>query len=79
MEKPQRTKEELEALVLAELHAEPQCEGVLHVTVISYDDPKVPATWEVASFNPGTSDQVKCEQAVSEIVKRLQQDFDIAQ
>jgi hypothetical protein len=54
-DKSPKTRKQLEALVLAELQAAPLCAGASHVTVIAYDDYRVPATWEVASFNPGTS------------------------
>jgi len=36
-------------LVLAELRAALDCGGAVHVTVVSYDDYRVGATWEVAS------------------------------
>ena len=52
MDKSPKTRTELEALVLAELRAATQCGGASHVTVVPYDDYRVPATWEVASFNP---------------------------
>ena len=47
--------------------------------VVAYDNYRVGATWEVASCNPGASDPVECERALSDIVLRLQQQFDIAQ
>ena len=78
MTKSPKTRTELEALVLAELRAAPQCGGAVHVTVIPYDDHRVPATWEAASFDPGTSEQGECECALCDIVSRLQQRFDIA-
>ena len=78
-DKSPKTRAELEALVLAELRAVPQCGGALHVTVVAHDDYRVPATWEVASFNPGTSEQEQCELALCDIVSRLQQRFDISQ
>jgi len=78
-DKPLKTRTELEALVLAELRATPQCSGALHVTVVAYDDYRVPATWEVASFDPGTSKQEICEGALCDIVSRLQQCFDVSQ
>ena len=56
--------------MLTELRAAPQCSGAVHVTVVPYDDHRVPATWEVASFDSGT---------LCDIVRRLQQRFDIAQ
>jgi hypothetical protein len=78
MDKSPKTRTELEALVLAELRTAPHCGGALHVTVIPYDDYRAAATWEVASFNPGMSKQEKCEQALCDIVSRLQQCFDIS-
>ncbi len=79
MDKSPKTRTELEALVLAELRAAPQCGSALHVTVVPYDDYRVPATWEVASFDPGTSEWEKCERALCDIVRRLQQRFDVSQ
>ena len=76
--KPTRTRAELEATVLAELRASAPCDAAVHVTVVAYDNYRVPATWEVASCNPGRSDPVECERALSEVVHRLQQDYDIA-
>jgi len=72
-DKSPKTRTELEALVLARLRAAPQCGGASHVTVVPYADHRVTATWEVASFNPGTSEWEKCERALCEIVSRLQQ------
>jgi hypothetical protein len=77
-EKLPKTKTELEALVLADLRAASQCGGALHVTVVPFDDYRVGATWEVASCNAGTSAPEACESALCDIVRRLQQDFDIA-
>ena len=42
-----KTRTELEALVLAELRAAPQCSSAVHVTVVPYDNYRVPATWEL--------------------------------
>ena len=78
MNKSPKTRAELESLVLTELRAAPQCSRAVHVTVVPYDDHRVPATWEVASFDPGTSKQEECERALCDIVRRLQQRFDIA-
>jgi hypothetical protein len=55
-----RTRTELEALGLAELRATSQCRGAVHVTVVAYDDHRVPATWEVASCDAGTSPPDEC-------------------
>jgi hypothetical protein len=77
-DKSPRTRTELEALVLAELRATSQCGEAVHVTVIPYDDYRVPATWEVASCDAGASSPEQCERALCDIVGRLQQHFDIA-
>ena len=74
-----KTRAELEALVLAELRTVPQCRDAKHATVIPYDDYRVPATWQVASCDPGASDPVECERALGDIILRLQHRFDIAQ
>jgi hypothetical protein len=78
MDKSPRTRKELEALVLAELQAARGCGGASHVTVIPHDNYRLPATWEVASFNPGTSEQEDCERALGDIINRLQQRFDVS-
>jgi LmbE family N-acetylglucosaminyl deacetylase len=77
-EKLPKAKTELEALVLAELRAASQCGGAVHVTVVAYDDYRVGATWEVASCDAGTSAPEACERALCDIIRRLQQHFDIA-
>ena len=77
-EKLPKTKTALEDLVLAELRAASGCGGAVHVTVVAYDNYRVGATWEVASCNPGTSAPEHCERALSDLVRRLQQHFDIA-
>ena len=79
MDKSPKTRGELEALVLVELRAAPQCGGAIHATVGPYDDHRVPATWEVASFGPGTSRREECERELCDIVRRLQQRFDISE
>jgi hypothetical protein len=78
MDKSPKSRSELEALVMAELRAAPQCDGAVHVTVVQYVDHRIPATWEVASFNPGTSRQEECERELCDIVRRLQRRFDIS-
>jgi len=78
VDKSVRTRSQLEALVLAELQAAPGCGGAAHVTVVAYEDFRVPATWEVASFNPGTSGQENCERALGGIISRLQERFDVS-
>jgi hypothetical protein len=77
-EKLPKTKTELEDLVLAELRAASGCGGVMHVTVVAYDDYRVGATWEVASCDAGTSAPEACERALGDIIHRLKQHFDIA-
>jgi hypothetical protein len=59
-----RTRTGLEALVLAELRATSQCRGAVHVIVVAHDDHRVPATWEVANCDAGTSPPDECHQRV---------------
>ena len=62
--KSPKTRMDLQALVLARLRAAPQCGGASHVTVVPYDDYRVPASWEVASLDLSTSNWEKCERAL---------------
>jgi hypothetical protein len=78
VDKVSKTRMELEALVLAQLRAAPACEGASHVTVVAYDDYRIAATWEVASFDPGTSERERCERALGDIIARLQRSFDVS-
>ena len=78
MDKSPKTAMELEALVLAQLHAIPECKDARHVTVIRYDDFRASSNWQVASFNPGTSEWGRCELALCTIVSDLQQRFDVS-
>jgi hypothetical protein len=78
MDKSLRTREQLEALVLADLRAVPGCEAVSHVTVVAYDNYRVPTTWEVASFSAGQSNPEDCERVLADIIKRLQERFDVS-
>jgi hypothetical protein len=77
-DKAHKTAAELEALVLADLQARPECDGAVHVTVIAYEDSRAAASWEVASFDRGSSEWGCCERALCAIVHDLQQRFDIA-
>lgn len=78
MDKLSKTTSELEGLILAELRSFPQCGDARHVTVIAYDDFRASSNWQVASFNPGTSDWAQCESAVSAIVGRFQARFEMS-
>jgi len=78
VDKPLKTTLELETLVLAHLLAVPECGGARHVTVVPYTDHRVSSTWEIASFDPGTSDWGRCERALGTIIQNLQQQFDFA-
>ena len=77
MDKSPKTGSELEKMVLAKLRrfrsARAPC-----TSVVPYDDYRVPATWEVASFNPGSSEREHCELALCKIVSRLRQRFDVS-
>jgi hypothetical protein len=73
-----KTQAELEAMALAELRKVRHCEEARGVTVIGLDDERVEATWEVSNFNAGLAGAQSCEQALTTIVPRLQQQFDLA-
>src|SRR5262245_45079006 len=77
-ESPRTKPEKLPKTKLAELRAAPQCGAAVHVTVVPYDNYRVGAIWEVASCNPGAFAPEACERALCDIIRRLQQHFDIA-
>lgn len=77
MDKLPMTKEEIERLVVAALHAFPDCEGALHVDVVPVDDYTSAVTWTVARFKSRSSDGEVCDSALQLIVPRFQRAYDM--
>jgi len=79
MDKAPMTKQEIEQLLIAELHTFPGCEETLHVAIVPIEDHAKDATWTVARFNCGSSDGEACDRALHRIVPRLQRMYDMVQ
>jgi hypothetical protein len=77
MRKLPKTKEEIERLIVTEMHTFPDCEKALGVIVVPIADCCHTATWTVSRFNPGKSDGEACDCALQLIVPRFQQAYDI--
>jgi hypothetical protein len=79
MDKAPMTKQEIERLLIAELHSFPDCEEALHVVIVPIEDRANDATWTVTRFNYGNSDGEACDRALHRIVPRFQRMYDMVQ
>jgi hypothetical protein len=79
MPKTKKSRLELEELVLTELRRARNCADArsVNVTAISLDDEGFDTNWAVDNFDPGQSDIGACEDALTFIVPRLQNEFDL--
>lgn len=77
MDKQPMTKEEIERLLMAELHTFPNCKQAMQIVVIPIEDYTNPATWTVSCFNHGSSDGEACDRALQHIVPRFQRVYDM--
>jgi hypothetical protein len=77
MERLPKTKEEIERLILAEMHTFADCEHASGVVVVQIVEASHDATWTVACFNPGKSDGEACDSALQRIVPCFQRVYDI--
>ena len=71
------TKEEIERLLIAELHTFPNCEMVLYIDVVAIADYTATATRSVSRFNHGKSCGEACDRALQRIVPRFQRVYDM--
>ena len=79
MNKLLKTKDEIQALVIAELRRFAECEQAWGVVVVGLDAEIGGATWTVSRFNRGESDAYACDRALQVIVPHYQQLYDLAQ
>ena len=79
MKKLPRSKEEIEWLVITELHRYEGCEKSSGVLVIPIFDDKNASTWTVSRFNAASSDGYACDRALQQIVPSLQRIYDLVQ
>jgi len=79
MDKAPVTKDEIERLLIAELHTFPGCEEAIQVVVVPIENNANIATWTVSCFNHGNSDDYACDCALQHIVPRFQRLYDMVQ
>jgi hypothetical protein len=74
-----KTKDEIQALLTAELRRFTDCEQAWGVVVVASDAETSGATWTVSYFNRGEADAYACDRALQVIVPHYQQLYDLAQ
>ena len=77
MDKLAKTKEEIEQLLIAELHGFPNCEEALHIDVVPTADHTNTVTWTVSRFNHGKSDGWACDRVLQHIVPLFQRVYEL--
>jgi hypothetical protein len=77
MDKLPMTKEEIERLIVADLHTFPDCSKAFGVVVAPVVDYVSAATWTVVRFHSGGSDGEACDRALQHIVPRFQRIYDL--
>ena len=79
MNKLPKTKDEIQALITAELRRFADCGQAWGVVVIAIDAEISGATWTISQFNRGESDAYACDRALQVIVPHYQRLYDLAQ
>jgi hypothetical protein len=79
MERFPKSRIEIERLVLHELRTSENCEGASEISVVDWNDLRSGANWTVSAYNPGTSCDYECEQALLVIVPRFQGFYELVQ
>ena len=67
-----RTAEQLSQQILSELRATRFCHGANHVVILRWDGDPAVANWSVNNFDSGVSLAIDVEDALLEIVPRMQ-------
>jgi hypothetical protein len=67
-----RTVEQLSQQILAELRAAQFCHGANHVVILPWDGDPAVANWSVNNFDSGVSLAIDVEDALLDIVPRMQ-------
>ena len=70
-----RTAEQLSQQILAELRATRFCRGANHVVILPWDGDPAIANWSVNNFNSGASLAIDVEDALLDIVPRMQKRY----
>ena len=71
------TKDQIEQLIVCDLHGFPGCEHALGVVVVPVLMPGTTTTWTVSCFNAGRSDGEACGRALQHIVPHFQRAYDL--
>ena len=79
MDKLPMTKDQIERLIIADLHTFPGCDKAFGVVVTPIVDYASTATWTVARFHCGGSDSEACDRALQHIVPQLQRIYELVQ
>ena len=74
-----KTKDEIQRLIIAELHTSADCEKAWGVVVVPIVDDIGGATWTVSRFHRGGSDAYACDRALQRIVPHYQRLCDLVQ
>jgi hypothetical protein len=74
-----KTKDEIQRLIIAELHTSADCEKAWGVVVVPIVDDIGGATWTVSCFHRGGSDAYACDRALQRIVPHYQRLCDLVQ
>jgi hypothetical protein len=77
--KTPKTKDEIQRLIMAELHTCADCGKAWGVVVIPVVAGNGDATWTVSCFHRGASDAYACDRALQRIVPHYQQLCDLVQ
>ena len=70
-----RTAEQLSQQILAELRATRFCRSANHVVILPWDGDPAIANWSVNNFNSGASLAIDVEDALLDIVPRMQKRY----
>lgn len=74
-----KTRAEIEALLLNELHDSEACQGAAAVSVVPSDEEASDANWTVAYYDIGTATECACSAALAQIVPRFQCFYELVQ
>ena len=70
-----RTAEQLSQQILVELRARRFCQGANHVVILPWDGDPAVANWSVNNFDSGASLAIDVEDALLDIVPRMQKRY----
>lgn len=74
-----KTAEQLSQQILAELKATRFCHGANHVVILRWDGDPAVANWSVNNFDSGASLAIDVEDALLNIVPRMQAKYVLAE